>query len=71
MTDYLFARPSFMEGMGRNFDILGTMNRYNYAKTGEEADRIALMADWAAVYGDFWQAYEDLQCQIEAKKNGV
>jgi hypothetical protein len=71
MTDYLFARSSFWEGVGRNFDILGTMNQYNYAKTGDEADRIALMADWLAVYGDLWRAYEDLQCQIEAKKNGV
>jgi hypothetical protein len=71
MTDYLFARPSFLEGMGRNFDLFGTLQQYNYAKTGAEADQMALSADWAAVYGDFWNAYDDLLCQIEAKKTVV
>jgi hypothetical protein len=68
MTDYLFARPSFWEGVARNFDIYGGLNRYNYSKTGAEADRLALMSDWKAVYNDLWQAYNDTICQIEAKK---
>jgi hypothetical protein len=69
MTDYLFARPSFLEGMGRNFDIFGSMNQYNYAKTSAESDQMAIMADWDAVYGDLLNAYEDLLCQIKVKKN--
>jgi hypothetical protein len=54
-----------------NFDIYGGLNHYNYSKTGTEADRLALMSDWKAVYNDFWQAYKDTICQIEAKKADV
>jgi hypothetical protein len=59
MTDFLFARPSVLEGIGRNMDFFGSLNAYNYAGNGEEADTIALASDWLAVYRDFHQAYHD------------
>ncbi len=46
---YLFARPSFMEGMARLVDFGGSLNEYNVSLTGEEADLVALSADFAAV----------------------
>jgi predicted nucleotide-binding protein (sugar kinase/HSP70/actin superfamily) len=71
MTDYLFARPSILEGIGRNIDLFGLMNDYNYSQNGTEADVKALLNDWAVVYGDLYKAYNGMVCQVEAKKTGV
>jgi hypothetical protein len=49
MTDFLFAMPNFIEGMGRAIDLGNTMTHYNTSLTPEEADRRALYNDWAVV----------------------
>jgi hypothetical protein len=71
MVDFLFARPSLLEGIGRNIDLFGLMNNYNYSKSGAEADMKALINDWAAVYGDLYNAYDGMVCQIESRKTGA
>jgi hypothetical protein len=71
MTDFLFARPSILEGIGRNMDFFGSMNTYNYSKNGEEADETALASDWLAIYKDFHKTYYDTVCQLETKKSVV
>jgi hypothetical protein len=71
MTDFLFARPSILEGIGRNIDLFGVMNNYNYSNSGTEADIKALMNDWAVVYEDLYKAYNSMVCQIEPKKTGA
>jgi hypothetical protein len=71
MGDFLFARPSLLEGIGRNIDLFGLMNNYNYSKNGAEADMKALINDWAAVYGDLYKAYDGMVCQIESRKTDV
>ena len=48
-TARLFADPSFLEGAGRIFDILGAQDIYNENQTPEEADTKALFSDWASV----------------------
>jgi hypothetical protein len=68
MTDFLFARPSILEGIGRNIDLFGILNTYNFSRTGEEADLKALRNDWQALYNDLYKAYEDTICQIESRK---
>jgi hypothetical protein len=55
-TGVLFARPSFLEGFARLFDLGGTLNRYNISESPEEADVRALRADWEAVGDDLRQA---------------
>jgi hypothetical protein len=60
MTDYLFARPSILEGIARNIDLFGIMNDYNYSRNGADADMKALMNDWAAVYKDLNKAYDGM-----------
>ena len=55
-TDYLFARPSFIEGVARIMDIGGTLNEYNYASDGQEADAIAIWSDWAVIGQDMYKA---------------
>ena len=71
MTDYLYARPSIIEGIGRNMDFFGSMNSYNSSKSGADADKIALATDWFAVYTDLYKAFHNTLCQIETKKTAV
>ncbi|MDR0313355.1 MAG: hypothetical protein LBI14_07135 [Treponema sp.] len=68
MTDFLYARPSVIEGIGRNLDFFGSMNSYNYSANGEEADKIAIATDLLVIYEDFYKAYSNTLCQLEAKK---
>jgi len=45
MTDFLFARPSALEGIGRNIDLFGVLNYYNTSQSGREADMRARSND--------------------------
>jgi hypothetical protein len=51
--------------------LIVRMNNYNYSSDEAEADTKALVNDWLAVYGDLYNAYNNMVCQIEAKKTGV
>jgi len=55
-SDFLFARPSFLEGMARIVDVRGVLNTYNTAASAQEADAIAMLADWSAVGQSIWDA---------------
>jgi hypothetical protein len=66
-SDFLYARPSFLEGAARSFDLFGVLDEYNYSNNGPEADVMALRADMKAIGGDFRKAYSDLQCQTAAR----
>ena len=48
-TDFLFAKPNFVSGMGRAIDLGATMTQYNLSDTPEEADAKALYNDWFVV----------------------
>ena len=52
----LFARPSFIEGVARIFDLSGTLSTYNRREAGEQADYLALSSDWYAVGNDMRRA---------------
>lgn len=52
MSDYLFARPSFLEGVARNMDLFGSMNVYNTSKTEQEADERAYQEDVSTLKKD-------------------
>jgi hypothetical protein len=56
----LFARPSFVEGVGRIFDFSGALSEYNRCETGERADCYALWADWCAVGNDIRRAAHEV-----------
>lgn len=49
---YLFAEPSFIEGMIRVIDFKGTINIYNDSEIPKEADFRALENDWRVVGDD-------------------
>lgn len=59
MTDYLFARPSFLSGMARALDMGGTFDAYNISATPEEADAIALYNDFKTIGDDLRQAIKE------------
>jgi hypothetical protein len=49
----LFARPSVLEGIGRNLDLFGVLNDYNVSKNGMEADLKAMKNDFTVLKNDF------------------
>ena len=57
MTDFLFARPSVIEGIGRNIDLFGILNAYNTSVSGNEADKKARQNDIETLKNDFEDAY--------------
>jgi hypothetical protein len=58
-SNFLFARPSFAEGVARLADFGGTLNQYNSSSSGQEADELALWADWCAVGEDMQAAINE------------
>jgi hypothetical protein len=57
MSDFLFARPSILEAIGRNIDLFGILNTYNDSKNAQEADLQAMRNDIEALRKDFYAAY--------------
>lgn len=49
LSTFLFARPSFIEGFARVLDIGNALNEYNRSLTGQQADFLALRADWRQI----------------------
>lgn len=62
-SDYLFARPSFVEGVARMLDVSSSMNTYNTFPTGDEADARAVYQDWRALAHDVRVALEQLRSE--------
>ena len=60
LLGFLYARPSFVEGVARLLDFGGVLNEYNQSRTGREADWKALRADWITVGDDLWDAAEQV-----------
>jgi hypothetical protein len=52
LSEYLYAKPSFWEGIARLMDISGSLSVYNTALTPTEADNLALLSDWLVVGDD-------------------
>lgn len=55
-TEFLFARPSFIEGFARIVDFGNTLNIYNDSKTVNEADLKALKSDFKMIGKDIASA---------------
>lgn len=62
-SNFLFASPSFLEGVARILDFGATLNNYNYSQSDEEADTIALWMDWAMVGNDLRSAMKIIKTQ--------
>lgn len=62
----LFSRPSFLEGIARTLDLGDTFTEYNSGIAPEQADALALAADWRAVGGDMRVALAQFARRHEA-----
>lgn len=60
-TTFLFACPSFVEGVARALDFGSTLQEYNNALSGEQADALALQADLQAVADDMQTAVSSFE----------
>lgn len=61
---YLYARPSLIEGVGRIMDFGNSLNVYNETITPEQADFLAMLADWRVVGSDIQSALGDLDKEL-------
>lgn len=57
-SDFLFVRPRFFRGLAHTLDITGSIHGYNWSRNGDEADALAMFADWALVGKDLASAME-------------
>jgi hypothetical protein len=60
MSDFLFARPRGVFGVGRFLDFGATFDSYNASKSEEAADAAAVFADWRAVGDDLRSTSQQL-----------
>ena len=71
LSHYLFARPSFFEGLSRTLDVGGNFDSYNESRIPEEADLRATVNDWKMVGQDLSSAIktygEEIQKQVDTK----
>ena len=55
-SSFLFATPSFMEGVGRLIDFGDSLTEYNRVGSPEQADAWSIYLDWRAVGWDLVNA---------------
>ena len=64
MSDFLFAHPSFLAGLGRVLDIGGVFDDYNSSDTAAEADERAMRVDWLAAGADLESAMATVAAEM-------
>ncbi len=57
---FLFARPSFSDGIARLMDFGGLLNAYNLSPSAETADQCALAMDFAVVRDELARAVGEM-----------
>ena len=57
-TSFLFANPSFLEGIARVIDLGSTLDEYNRSLTPEQADYFAIRSDWELIGEDIFTTIE-------------
>ena len=61
MTDYLYARPSFLAGVASLLDIFGVFTSYNISPSPDVADSRAIYSDWKVIGSDIKQAVFEVE----------
>jgi len=68
-SDFLFAQPGFICGIGRLVDLFGLFDSYNQSPTTEEADAKGLYSDWRITGEDLLDASLILEAEAKAAKS--
>ena len=63
-SDFLYARPSALEGIARLIDFGNTLSEYN---TSEEPDEVALRMDWMSVGSHLHEAMKHCAQEMETE----
>lgn len=71
LSDFLFARPSFLEGAGRALDLGDTLTEYNRSFSGVQADWCALFSDWRMIGQDLKNVIQARRAEIEQGEKSV
>jgi len=67
LTGFLYARPSFIEGISRLIDFGNVLQVYNSSLTPEQADFLALSSDWSVIGDDLsivMDTYSDVDLRV-------
>ena len=71
MTDFLFAKPSFVAGAATVLDLFGVFHDYNRSGNERRADAWAMYHDFRTVGSDLEvviQEYKDALKQLETEQ---
>lgn len=63
-SDFIYAEPSFWEGVARILDFGNTLNEYNRSQSGKAADQAALWMDWGVVGSAIHKALEAFKDRV-------
>ena len=55
-VSFRFTMPSFLSGMARTLDFMGTLANYQWGTSDERLDALAVYHDWSAVGDDLGAA---------------
>ncbi len=66
LTGFLYAPPSFLDGTARALDLGGTLSEFNTALSEDQADYLALRADWLTVGQDICRAMAAVEADRKA-----
>jgi hypothetical protein len=70
-TDFLYAKPSFLGGMGSAMDLGATLvGEYNRSATPSLADYRALRSDWAISGMEIFTAMKNFNAINHGSANG-
>jgi hypothetical protein len=61
---FLFARPSFTEGISRVIDFGNTLSEYNKSLDGPQADRLSLQSDIKTLRSDLEYARQQIKLEL-------
>ncbi len=70
LTDYLFAMPSFLSGVGRVLDMGAQFDEYNWSEDPDESDANAIFSDFRAVGMDLMAACSRFEDELGRHTDG-
>ena len=68
-SNFLFAMPSFLLGVGSVLNVSGNYYTFNYSKSDSEADTRAIESDWGMVGEDIKFGLQKTEHEINGNKN--
>ena len=69
LTSFLYADPSFPEGIARVWDFGNHLSEYNISDSEELADYTAISADFTAVGNDIRKAISSSSAKLAQNKS--